>query len=216
MMVLGKNGAVMTANPSNKAPDEMPQAGSSFKLPLFFLGFMLVGFVMAALVVFANNNNLSTNTNNRPEASSGNGGGTVVGWQVPDFSLDTLDGETVSITDYRGKVVFLNFWATWCIPCQREMPAFNDFMAQGRDDAVILAVNNGEEIQPVAEFVNLFQLEHVPILMDSAFVVSDGFGVVNLPVTYVLDGEGVVRYFKLGEVTSEDIESYIAAIQEDV
>lgn len=137
----------------------------------------------------------------------------ATGWQVPDFSLQTLNGETVSLSDYRGQIVFVNFWATWCVPCQREMPAFEEFMAAGREDAVILAVNNGENIEDVRNFAELYNLNTLPILLDEDFTVTDGFGVMNLPVTYVIDETGVVRNFKLGEVTLEDIETYIDDLQ---
>ncbi len=190
------------------------QQASSSSVPLLFVGFGVVGMVMAAVVLLASPGNTG---NTAPiitrEARVQSGQNTIVGWEVPDFTLDTLAGEPVSLSDYRGKIVFINFWATWCVPCQREMPAFEDFMASDQDDAVILAVNNGESIGDVQGFVDLFGLEALPILMDEDFAVSDGFGVVNLPVTYVLDPDGVVHNFKLGEMTERDIELYIEQIQ---
>jgi thiol-disulfide isomerase/thioredoxin len=143
------------------------------------------------------------------------GDAAVAGWQVPDFDFETLEGEARNISDYRGQIVFLNFWATWCEPCVREMPVFEEFMAEERDDAVILAVNNGEDPAAVRDFQQLFRLETLPLVMDPDYRISDGFGVMNLPVTYVLDGEGVVQGFKLGEITREDIDAYIADIQGD-
>ncbi len=86
-------------------------------------------------------------------------------------------------------------------------------MAAGREDAVILAVNNGENIEDVRNFAELYNLNTLPILLDEDFTVTDGFGVMNLPVTYVIDETGVVRNFKLGEVTLEDIETYIDDLQ---
>ena len=202
----------MTTDPSNSVPTDLtgePDDSKGSKVPILFISFAVAGMVMAMMVLLANSNSVDTT---RQARVPDNGGASAVGWQVPDFEAQKLDGETINITDYRGRVVFLNFWATWCIPCQREMPAFSEFMAQGREDAVILAVNNGDEVRNIHDFIDLFGGENVPILLDPDFEVSDGFGVANLPTTYILDGEGVVRHIKLGEITAEDIEAYIASV----
>jgi len=178
---------------------------------IFLASVASAGLVMAAIVLFTNGSGGSGAVEVTSPARIA--ARTATGWQVPDFSLETLEGETVSLSDYRGQVVFLNFWATWCEPCQREMPAFEAFMASDRTDAVILAVNNGESVADVQGFVDLFSLENLPILMDSDNAVADGLGVLNLPVTYVIDGDGVMQDFKLGEMTSEDIEQYISSLE---
>lgn len=191
-------------------PEQQP---TPVNLPVLLIGFMLVSVALAGAVLLTNNTAQQTAVPDTQPGLVQSGRNTVVGWQVPDFSLQTLDGDSVSLSDYRGKIVFLNFWATWCVPCQREMPAFEEFMASGRDDAVILAINNGENINDVRDFAALFDLEALPILLDSDFEIADGFGVMNLPVTYILDQEGIVHNMKLGEMTHEDIEAYIAALQ---
>lgn len=194
--------------------EETERQTTPVNVPVLLGGFMLVSLLMAGAVLWTSRAGGQTAAVEvtRPAAVQ-SGRNTIIGWQVPDFSLETLDGETVSLSDYRGQVVFLNFWATWCVPCQREMPAFEDFMASGRDDAVILAINNGESVADVRGFADLFDLQELPILLDSDFEIADGFGVMNLPVTYVLDGDGVVRNMKLGEMTAEDIDAYIEELR---
>ncbi|MEL7236200.1 MAG: redoxin domain-containing protein, partial [Chloroflexota bacterium] len=163
-----------------------PENESSTRFPVIIIAFAAAGMVMAVLVLLAGSgpqNRTAVETGATRQARVSSGQNTVIGWEVPEFTVNTLDGEEVNITDYRGQIVFLNFWATWCEPCQREMPAFESFMASGREDAIVLAVNNGETVGDVQGFVNLFGLEHIQFLMDEDFKVSDGFGVVNLPVT---------------------------------
>jgi len=184
------------------------------RLPLLVALFAAVSMVMAVSLLLASGvDGAATGGTQRPARVPEGGDNAAVGWQVPDFEVNLLDADAGNITDYRGQIVFLNFWATWSVPCQREMPAFEEFMAEEPDDVTILAVNHGEDPADVRDFQRLFRLDHVPVVMDPDYEISDGFGVVNLPVTYVLDGEGVVRGFKLGEVTREDIDAYIAEIR---
>jgi len=199
-----------TNNDAQQVPQEQQPQGRS-SLPILFVVFALISMAMAGVVLFTSR---GTGQLEPPGTRAARvASGSIVGWEVPTFSLELLDGETVSITDYRGQIVFLNFWATWCVPCQREMPAFETFMAAGREDAVVLAVNNGEATSDVANFANNFGLDHLPILLDPDFKVADGMGIVNLPVTYVIDEEGIVQNFKLGEITLEEMEAYIAEIK---
>ncbi|MEM6284500.1 MAG: redoxin domain-containing protein [Chloroflexota bacterium] len=196
-----------------------PENEPGTRFPVIIVAFAAAGMVMAALVLLAGSGGqaqqVPEGTVATRQARVSSGQNTVVGWEVPAFDVITLEGEEVNITDYRGKVVFLNFWATWCEPCQREMPAFESFMASGREDAIILAVNHGETAGDVQGFVDLFGLEHIQFLMDEDFEISDGFGVVNLPVTYVLNEDGVVRGFKLGEITEADMDAYIEQIEQE-
>ena len=143
-----------------------------------------------------------------------NGGIPQLGWQVDTLPLTLLDGQTIDLVDYRGKIVFLNFWATWCIPCQREMPTFEAFMQSEPTNAVVLAVNNGEDLATVQQFATQLELRYLPIALDADFRLSDQFGIRNLPVTYVIDPEGYVTTFKLGEMTADDLQAYIQQIQQ--
>jgi thiol-disulfide isomerase/thioredoxin len=190
------------------------QSLRSWRLPLMILGFAVVSLVMAATILFANQPPDPTAT--RPARVPASGANAAVGWQPPDFEVQLLDDETRTIRDYQGQVVFLNFWATWCVPCQREMPAFETLMAEGRDDVTVLAVNHGEQLSTIRDFRRVFQLDALPIVLDPDYVISDGFGVINLPVTYILNPDGVVTGFHLGEITREDIDAYITDAQKSL
>jgi thiol-disulfide isomerase/thioredoxin len=114
------------------------------------------------------------------------------------------------LSSYRGRVVFVNFWATWCEPCQRELPAFEAFMAeQGDNGALVLAVNAGETAEQVTTYFDDHQISDIPTLLDADLEVYDRYNVQLLPTTYAIDPAGVVRYAHLGEMTSDDLNAYV-------
>ncbi len=138
----------------------------------------------------------------------------VVGTPVEDFQLTDLNGTTQSLSQYRGKVVLLNFWATWCKPCTTEMPAMQTTYDKLRDKGfVVLAINELEDEARVRE--HIAQYKHTfPVLMDRSNKVANQFGVFGLPVSVFIDEKGVVReYIKGGLLTEEKIYDIVARIQ---
>ncbi|MFN8449856.1 MAG: TlpA disulfide reductase family protein [Anaerolineae bacterium] len=132
---------------------------------------------------------------------------------IIDFTLTSLDGKTVSLSDYHGRVVFLNFWATWCTPCKRELPAFQAFQAQQpADGAAILAVDVAESPEQVQSFLNEFGVSGLTVLLDSDMTASDSYGVFNMPTTFVINRDGIVSYIKYGETTVDDLNTYMDAL----
>lgn len=117
------------------------------------------------------------------------------GAEAPDFELNTLDGETIKLSDYRGKKVILNFWATWCPPCKAEMPHMQNFYEDYNDQGVeILAVNltnmdKGEE--EVQKFVDEYGLTF-PIPMDEEGFAGTTYQAFTIPTSYILDENGVI------------------------
>lgn len=138
----------------------------------------------------------------------------VVGAPVLDFTLPVLDSDaTVTLSDYAGRPVFLNFWATWCEPCKRELPAFQQFAAeQGEAGAAVLAVNTGEDEATVRAFLEAQGVTGLTVLMDPDADVADQYGVFQIPVTFVIDPAGNVRYPHYGEMTSADLAGYLDAL----
>lgn len=139
----------------------------------------------------------------------------AVGMPVEDFHLTDLDGTMHSISQYRGKIVLLNFWATWCKPCTTEMPAmqacYDKLSHQG---FVVIAVNELEDEAKVREHIK--QYGHTfPVLMDRDNRVANQFGVFGLPVSVFIDEQGVVQeYIKGGLLTEPKIEAIVARIQQ--
>ena len=126
-----------------------------------------------------------------------------------DFSLTTLQGEQVTLSDYKGKIVILNFWASWCEPCKEEMPDLQSF-SEEHPDVAVLAVNLTSMdlgIDIVKQFVDVFELTF-PILLDEADVVGQQYNILTIPTSYIIDQEG--RIFKevigpMNEVMMEDL-----------
>jgi peroxiredoxin len=117
-----------------------------------------------------------------------------LGDPAPNFQLRDLDGRLVSLEQYRGKVVLLNFWATWCGPCRVEMPAMEQlYRSLSRRDFEILAVSTDPQ---GAAVTRPFQRElklSFPILHDADFRVGLTFGARTLPMTFLIDRQGVIR-----------------------
>lgn len=143
----------------------------------------------------------------------------VVNFAAPDFELPLLDGVSlVSPGDYAGRPLFLNFWATWCAPCVRELPALEEFVAQHSadpDGPALLTINLGEPAAVISSFLDEIGITNLPVAMDINQVVKRDYGVQNLPTTFIIDGEGQIRYMKLGEMTTEDMEAYLDALEQD-
>lgn len=140
----------------------------------------------------------------------------VAGEALIDFTLPTLAGDEVSLSDYAGRVVFLNFWATWCEPCKRELPTFVAFTRShpAPDDPVILAVNLEETPEQVRDFAtrNGIAIDELTVLIDAQGTAADRYGVFTIPVTFVIDQTGVVRYPSYGELTLDEIQAYLDAL----
>jgi peroxiredoxin len=140
----------------------------------------------------------------------------TVGMQAEDFRLTDLAGKEQSLSQYRGKIVLLNFWATWCKPCTTEMPAMQASFDKLRDKGfVVLAVNELEDDARVREHIK--QYGHTfPVLMDRDNKVANQFGVFGLPVSVFIDQEGRVQeYLKGGLLTEQKIEEIVARIQKN-
>lgn len=123
------------------------------------------------------------------------------GDKAPDFTLQTLNGEEVSLSDYRGEKVLINFWATWCPPCRAEMPDMQQLYED--EDVNILAVNLTETeagLQNVESFIDEFGITF-PIPLDEKVDVAHAYGVQPIPTSFFIDREGIVHSISIGPMT---------------
>ncbi|TVT50046.1 MAG: TlpA family protein disulfide reductase [Sedimenticola thiotaurini] len=118
--------------------------------------------------------------------------------QAPAFSLATLEGEIHQLDGYRGQVVVINFWSTWCAPCRKEMPSLERAWQQLKSENIrVLGVAIQDDPEMIARFLKEYQISF-PILMDSDGQVAQSWPFSGIPATFVLDGEGRIVYRALG------------------
>lgn len=130
-----------------------------------------------------------------------------------DFELPNLQGVSEKLSDYKGQVVFLNFWATWCGPCRSEMPAMEAVYNELKDDGfVILAVDLGEDRETVQKFVDEFGLTF-PVLLDETGSTGGQYDARSIPTTYMVDREGNILGRAIGARPWEE-ESYMELFKE--
>jgi len=135
----------------------------------------------------------------------------AVGAPAPDFELNNLENEPVRLSDLRGKIIVINFWATWCEPCKVEMPFLEKLYSSSQKQLEILAVNFDEPYQQVQQFAEEYQLSF-PILLDPGGNVQNLYRVRGYPTTFMLDEEGIVRYHHIGLITEGQLDQYLSEL----
>ena len=122
-----------------------------------------------------------------------------VGYQPPNFTLKDLQGKNVELGSFHGKVIFINFWATWCVPCRAEMPAmerlYQDF--KGKDFVMLAISEDMEGKEAVEPFVKEFKFTF-PILLDQDLILYEQYGIRGIPITFLIDKTGTIAHKMLG------------------
>ncbi|MCA9912297.1 MAG: TlpA family protein disulfide reductase [Anaerolineae bacterium] len=180
---------------------------------IIFLVIPLLGILVALLMVAGD----MRTQNNIPQELPPELAGTapsLVNQPAPDFTLPSLEGPDVTLSDYRGRVVFVNFWQTTCPPCVEELPEFREFFAdQDPAEVALLAVNVDETRQTIMDFFTENNIIGIPVVLDSDSSVRRTYGVMGYPVTFVINTEGVVRFTKIGSMTYDEMEDYLDLAQ---
>lgn len=136
------------------------------------------------------------------------------GKMAPDFELETLEGEPVKLSDYKGKKVILNFWATWCPPCREEMPEMQEFHEEYGDEVEILAVNFAEtNVKKVQDYIDEFNYTYT-IPLDKDSVAGNEYKVFSLPTTYFIGTDGKIQHpRKVGPMTYDFMEEMMNSLE---
>lgn len=130
---------------------------------------------------------------------------------APNFQLYNLNSEMVSLAEFKGSAVMVNFWATWCPPCRAELPLIQEHADQYPDQLVVLAVNAGEEKSNVKHFVETFDYEMV-FLLDPDNYAANLYQIRGLPTTIFVDEEGVWQATHIGELNEPLLSNYLRKI----
>jgi thiol-disulfide isomerase/thioredoxin len=175
---------------------------------IVFLLVPLIGILVALLMIANNPENNTGLPNMGVDAPS------LINYEAPPFEVLDLNGQVFSLLDYRGRVVFLNFWQTTCIPCRTEMPDFAQFSAeQGADGVAVIALNFDENNDIVQTFLNDYNVVGLQVGMDYESRIQRAYGVANIPTTFIINEEGVVVNMKLGIMTLEEMYEYADSLK---
>ena len=121
-----------------------------------------------------------------------------VGHRAPDFTLPLLGGRTLHMRSLRGKVVLINFWATWCIPCRAEMPRLASWYQRYRSNRlIVLGIDKQEPSNDVSNFMDRFHVTY-PLGIDDHGSILDSYRVTPLPASFLVDSSGIIRSIRYG------------------
>jgi peroxiredoxin len=138
--------------------------------------------------------------------------GINTGQQARDFTFETLDGRQVSLSDHKGKVVLVNLWATWCAPCRDEIPDLEAAYQAHQDEGfIVLGVNQGETRDAVQPFVDEFRMTY-PVLLDEQGELMKIYRGQGLPMSLIVDGDGVLRVRHVGYLTAAQLDDHLAPL----
>lgn len=147
-----------------------------------------------------------------PAAPGSPAPGVQVGALARDFVAMSPQGESLRLSDLRGRAVAVNFWATWCVSCLTELPLLRDLQKRlgGPASLEVVAVNTGERVDDVAPFLEQLDAPQFRVVMDPSAAIADAYGVYGLPLTVFIDAEGVIRARYAGQLDEELAERYVA------
>jgi peroxiredoxin len=145
-------------------------------------------------------------------SASSAGTGPKEGEPAPEFTIDVMDGSSVRLSELRGQVVWLNFWATWCPPCRRELPEIEQVASAHADSGLaVLLVNVGEGAGDVRAFAEKLHLD-LDIALDSNSELARRYRVTGLPMNFFIDKDGVMRAIRYGALDREEMEDRVGAL----
>jgi cytochrome c biogenesis protein CcmG, thiol:disulfide interchange protein DsbE len=131
---------------------------------------------------------------------------------APDIILATLDGKAQSLDELRGKIVLINFWASWCPPCRTEMPEIQAAVQAHRDTFVVLAINNRESGEVAQAMIDELHLSF-PVLLDLDGEAASAYGVMALPTSFFVDRAGIIRAVNIGGMNRAFIETQLKSLE---
>lgn len=175
-----------------------PSRARIYALMSIGLGFLTVGVMFFMLL---NQQNASSQDFSTVPAK--------VNFPAPQLVLKDLSGKQVSLDDYRGNVILVNLWATWCPPCREEMPTLQAFYQKYKESGfVLIAIDQEETLEVVQPFVDEFGLTF-PVWLDPDYEAQRKFNTMNLPSSYVIDRTGMVRLTWIGGISKKNLEKYV-------
>jgi cytochrome c biogenesis protein CcmG, thiol:disulfide interchange protein DsbE len=172
-------------------------------MPILLLGLGLTLIVASLILIFRD----------APPSSDLSAVPVKVKYSAPELELTDTAGNPASLASYRGQVVLVNLWATWCPPCKAEMPALESFYRKHKDEGfVIVAINDGDPTADVIQFVQEYGLSF-PVWLDPKYIATEqAFRTLNLPSSFVIDRNGTIVLSWVGGINSKTLEKVVTPI----
>jgi len=135
---------------------------------------------------------------------------------APNFTLEDLNGKQISLSDYKGKIVFLNFWATWCGPCRKEIPGFLEIYEQYMDQGMQIIGVSVDRTGPfsVIKFAEYYNISY-PVVMSSQKLERDYSPGRFIPTTFIIDKKGQIRHKHVGYMDKRTLQNYFLELNEE-
>lgn len=224
-------------NDSQNRISSFKDEGEGRNLVIVFLGFLLIGIAVALLLfagdLFGIDDDVNRQSASGPESTVldragvlpafdaeeaigvedlADSGDLEIGDKALDFALSDFNGQTVKLSDFRGRPVIVNFWATWCAPCRIEMPELQAAYEKYQDEGlVILALDQDEPLERGRSFFyQELDLTFIPLQDERSNVATSYTSFSVLPTTYFIDPEGIITAIHRGPLTMDQIEAYLA------
>jgi peroxiredoxin len=190
-----------------RTPFRRPSAGSIRNIA----GTLIVGLLIIGIVWFIDRPGAATSQAITLTASAA-GPAPKIDQPAPDFTLTTLDGDVVNLSDYKGRPVWISFWASWCPPCRAENPDIEEMYQKYKDQGlVIIAPAIGEDSSAVSAYVKRTDLSFT-IGLDQTTQIAANYRIVGIPTHFFIDPDGVLRVWRIGSMSKGTMEKNIESI----
>jgi len=165
---------------------------------------LIIKRILSILLVLTSGSWIIFTTNQSTKRDPTNMVAPQVGFMIPDFNLTGIYGEKYQISTYKSTPMVVNFWASWCKPCEAEMPALQNMYKKYSSEIAILTINNTQQdnLEEVRKFINFHQLEF-PVLLDHDGTTISLFNIQALPTTYFVNSKGIITEIIIGGPMSE-------------
>lgn len=173
----------------------------NWKVAILLLGGLVFGGLLGLIIFWGGNQPLTAQRERQIPQS---------GQKFPDFTLESLDGEKITLSELANQPIVINFWATWCDPCKEEMPLFEAIYSEN-SGIVVLGINYNEPANIIRRFVQERGITF-PILLDADGKLAERFQVFGFPTTYFIDRDGILRGIYVGQLNEQLILSYLEEI----